>query len=477
VTRSFRAQLTTRFTATMGLAAAVLAVSGYFAVRAVLDRQIEASLLTIASIQASALTDDPTGVMHLHEWALTPDEAQSLHDVTRYVQVWSDAGESLIRSRYLTHDLPLDRSALSRASLGDIVWRSSKLDGIPVRTLYYPLGRMGPDHAPHVLQVAAPLEARDRTLATLRYVLAGTLVLVVVGTFSGSWWQSRRVMRPVHEIIDQTEEIEPGSLGQRISADVATREYERLVRVLNTMLARVDAAIDAQKRFTADASHELRSPLTALRGELELALRKERPPEEYRRVIASALEETDRLTALSANLLTLARSDAGVMQPRPEPLEVVERIRECLAKIRTPAHEKEITLALDASPPVQAACDPVLIDRLLWNLLDNAIKFTPPGGRVEVRAGSTSRGTIEIEVSDTGPGIREGMEDRVFERFRQEDSSRGAREGAGLGLAIVKAIAQAHGGSVAAENRPEGGSRFRVTLPTGEPAREISARA
>ena len=127
--------------------------------------------------------------------------------------------------------------------------------------------------------------------------------------------------------------------------------------------------------------------------------------------------------------------------------------------------------------PVQAACDPVLIDRLLWNLLDNAIKFTPPGGRVEVRAGSTSRGTIEIEVSDTGPGIREGMEDRVFERFRQEDSSRGAREGAGLGLAIVKAIAQAHGGSVAAENRPEGGSRFRVTLPTGEPAREISARA
>jgi len=464
VIRSFRAQLAYRFTAAMALATGLVAVVGYLALRSVLDRQIEASLLSIASIQASALTDDPTGGMHLHEWDLSPEEASSLRDLNRYVQVWSETGESLIRSRYLTDDLPLDRASLARAIAGAIVWHEDTLAGTHVRSLYYPLGRMGPSHAPHVLQVAAPLEARHRTLYLVRLFLAAVLVMVVGGSFLGSWWLADRAVRPVHEIIDQTEDIGTGTLGRRIRTHADTREYQRLVGVLNTMLDRIDAGFDAQRRFTGDASHELRSPLTALRGELELALRRERDPDEYRRVIASALEETERLSDLAADLLTLARSDAGVMQPRMVPVDLGDRVAECLGRVRGQAEAKNIELRLSAPLPVEALCDPGLLDRLVWNLLDNAIKFTTPGGRVEVSLRSEEE-DIVLEVSDTGPGIREDMQARIFERFQRADVSRSSTDGTGLGLAIVEAIVEAHGGRVTAENRPTGGARFRVWFP------------
>lgn len=469
MTRSFRTRLAWRFTGAMGVASALLALSGYLALRAVLDRQIDASLSSIASIQAAALTDDPTGEMHLHEWDLTPQEATFLRDLNRYVQVWSESGESLVRSRALTRDLPLDSASLSRALTGEIAWHEDAFDGTPLRSLYYPLGRMGPEHAPHVLQVAAPLAARHRTLSLVRAFLAGVFVVVTAGTFLGSWWLGNRAIQPVHEIIDQSEAIGGGTLGRRISAHADSQEYERLVAVLNTMLDRVDSAFESQRRFTADASHELRSPLTALRGELELALRRERSPEEYRRVIGSALEETERLSELAANLLTLARSDAGVIEPRLTPIDLTERVADTIDRIANQAAAKSIEIRPHSSGPVPAMVDPALIDRLVWNLLDNAIKFTTPGGHVDVRVHSRD-GHAVVEVSDTGPGLRPGTEERIFQRFQRGDVSRGPVEGTGLGLAIVKAVAEAHDGTVSADNRPTGGARFRVTLPTGHPA-------
>jgi len=323
---------------------------------------------------------------------------------------------------------------------------------------------MGPSHAPHVLEVAAPLEARHRTLYLVRLFLAAVLVMVAGGSFLGSWWLADRAVRPVNEIIDQTEDIGTGTLGRRIRAHADTREYQRLVGVLNTMLDRIDAGFDAQRRFTGDASHELRSPLTALRGELELALRRERDPDEYRRVIASALEETERLSDLAADLLTLARSDAGVMQPRMVLVDLTETAAECIARAGSQAEAKSIELSLSAASPVEGLCDPGLLDRLVWNLLDNAIKFTTPGGRVEVSLRQTEDGVV-LEVSDTGPGIPEDLQSRIFDRFQRADVSRSSTDGTGLGLAIVEAIVEAHGGRVTAENRPTGGARFTVTLP------------
>lgn len=465
--RSFRGQLATRFAIAMVLAASAVATVGYLALRTVLNRQIDASLLSVASIQAVSVTDDPTGQMRFQEWDLTPEEAESLRDLNRYAQVWSEVGVSLLRSRYMVSDLPLDPELLAAASEGP-VWREDEYEGQPIRALYYPLSRQGAPHIEHVLEVAAPLVARDRTLQLVRYFLVAVVLIVGSGTFAGSWWLGASTVRPVHEIIDQTEAIGAGTLEHRISAHADTREYERLVGVLNTMLDRIDEAFETQRRFTTDASHELRSPLTALRGELELALRRDRSPHEYRRVLSSSLEEAERLSEMAENLLTLARSDAGAIEPRLARVELAERVAVVVERLRPRADVLGVDLTVASEGPVRMIGDGALLDRLTWNLTDNALKFAPPGGHVEV-ALATRNGEVVITVSDDGPGIPSADRERVFERFYRSAGSMDPG-GSGLGLAIVRAIANAHGGEAAVENRDEGGAAFTVRLPrTGRP--------
>lgn len=467
--RSLRFELASRYAAAVALGIALLATLGYFILRQALDRQINASLLSVASIQASSVTDDPSGQMDFHEWDVTPEEARTLGDFNRYAQVWSESGESLLRSRYLTEDLPSDPGALHRAASGEIAWSEGRLGDRHVRSIFYPLGRLGASHELHILQVAAPLAARDRTMRTAGLFLAGIVLLVSIGSFIGSWWLAGKTVRPVYEIIEQAEGITGGKTGERISAYAETREFASLVHVLNTMLSRIGEAFDSQKRFTADASHELRSPMTALRGELELALRRERSTEEYRRVIRSALEESVRLSDLADDLLTLARSDAGAMTLRPEQVDVGARVRTTVDRLAPRISEKRLEVAVDEGPGVEGMFDSRLLDQLIWNLLDNAVKFSAEGGSVAI-AVRAEGGRLVLEVADDGPGIPDEAIGMIFDRFSRADDAHGA-EGTGLGLSIVQAVAEAHGGQVTAENRPSGGALFRVRLPLRPPRR------
>lgn len=453
----------------MALALAAVMVLGWLALRETLDRQLDASIFNVASIQAGAVTDDPSGEMQFHEWNLTPEEASSVRELNRWAQVWSEEGESLLRTQYLTRDLPLDTAALRAAAEGELAWTEQGFQGMETRSVYYPLGRLGESHARHVLQVAASLTARDDTLETAAFGLLVIGLFVTAGTFGGSWWLAGRAVAPIRDITGQAEEIGAQTLGRRITAYADTREYQRLVEVLNTMLDRLDAAFEAQRRFTADASHELRSPLTALRGEVELALRKDRSPDEYRRVLESALEEAERLSALADDLLTLARSDAGGIEPRRRETPLHEPVQTALERARPGAAAKQIDLALDGDEDISGYWDPDLLERMAFNLIENAVKYTTPGGHVRARL-LTTDGHATLEVEDTGPGIREEDRERIFDRFYRADASRADIEGTGLGLSIVRAVAVAHGGSVTAENREEGGARFLVRLPrTAEP--------
>jgi len=475
VIRSLRFRLAARVAGGITLALVLISVLSLAGARGFLDREIESSILNVASIQASSLTEGPGGAMRFHEWDLSPDEAAQVRELNRYAQVWSASGEGLLRTQYITEDLPLDRTALQDAAGGRLVTLDQRFQGMPIRSLYYPLERMGPAHARHVLQVAAPLTGRDQLLRQLAWLLGTITLLAGAASFAGGWWLGGRMVRPVHEIMDQAEAMGAGTLGRRISAAVDTREYERLVAVLNGMLARLEGSFEVQRRFTADASHELRGPLTALRGEVEVALRRERNPEEYRRVLRSNLQEVDRLTRLAEDLLTLARSDAGVMQPRLQVTDLAEPAEQVVGRLRARAAEKQIDLRLRASPATRAVVDPGLIEQLLWNLVENAIKFTPRGGRVEVEVGR-SDAHIVLEVRDSGPGLREEDLARVFERFYRADAARTHADdatGTGLGLSIVQAVAEVHGGEAWALNAPSGGALFRVTLPAqhqGDPA-------
>lgn len=444
--------------------AAVAAVT-FFAVRSILDGELDASILNVASIQAASLTDAPSGAMHFHEWELTPDEAASLQDLIRYAQVWQGDGVSLLRNQYMTSDLPLDRDHLAAAAEGTLVWTRTTWNGMPIRALYYPLERFGMAHERHVLEVAAPLTARNEMLTRVGLFLLALTAVMSGATFVGASWLADRAMRPVNEVIDQAEAIGAGSLDRRIHAYAEVVEYRRLVDVLNTMMGRIQGAFEAQRRFTADASHELRSPLTVMRGELELALRRERPSDEYRRVLESTLEEVVRLSRISEDLLVLARSDSGALRPRLEVASLQDVAAHVVDRLRGAAQEKGIAVHLTGEGETVATMDPGLLGQVVWNLVDNALNYTPQGGRVDASV-RRDGDEVVLAVEDTGPGFQDPS--GAFRRFFREDAARTHRTptgGTGLGLAIVQAVVDAHGGVVSAGNRPGGGARVEVRLP------------
>ncbi len=470
--RSFRIELALRAAGAMALSLVVVTIVSVLALGVVLDREIDATVLNVAVIQAASVTDDPGGAMHFHDWELTPQEASSVQDLVRYAQVWHADGRSLLRSQYMTSDLPLDSAHLERSAEGELVWTQGAFEGAPVRLLYYPLERFGAAHERHVLQIAAPTGSRDALVLRVGVFLLFVSLGVTGVTFAGAWWLAGRAIHPVHEVIDQAEEIEATSLDRRIRAYAETHEYRRLVDVINGMLGRIQGAFETQRRFTADASHELRSPLTAMRGELELALRREREPEEYRRVLGSTLEEVVRLSRMAEDLLLLARSDSGAIRAHREPVDIVGVADSVVERLRGQAASKGLSLEVEHEGETTAEVDPVLLRQVVWNLVDNAIKFTPPGGEVRVAVGAVD-GNVCLAVEDSGPGFPGEPTEEIFVRFYRGDRARTHTEegsGTGLGLAIVKAVAEAHGGSASAENGVDGGARVDVRFPRQGPA-------
>jgi len=313
----------------------------------------------------------------------------------------------------------------------------------------------------------------DPSLTRRAMVVAflGVGLLGTGATFVGAWWLAGSAVRPVYEITEQATRIAPGRLGQRIAAHARTDEYRGLVAVLNRMLERLDVAFRNQRRLTADVSHELRSPLTALRGEIEVALRAERSARDYQRVLRSALEEIDRLTTMSDALLLITRADAGLLQVRRAPTDLSAIVEGMLDALQPLIDERglsvERSLAADAG---HALVDPDLVARLIQQLLDNAVKFTPAGGHIRVATAlwEGDGGGVRLVVEDSGPGIAPEDLPHLFEPFYRADEARSRGTGIGLGLATAAAIVRLHGGTIQASKPPGDGTgaRFAVDFPT-----------
>jgi heavy metal sensor kinase len=458
--RSFRLQLALRlanaFTATL----LVIALAIHVSLKTILLQELDKSLSSVASVQAGAIAQSPADDMRLHEWRLSPQEAKAVRDVNWFIQLWDSQGRSPLRSGYLDRDLPLDSAALRRAGAGELVYLTQADDVDRLRVLYYPIERIDPRHAGHVLEVASSIAPLAQTMRRIDIVLAVLAIVGIAGVSAGGWLLAGHALKPVAQITQQAEGIEAGSLGQRITAHARTAEFQGLVAVLNRMLDRLDAAFEAQKRFVADASHELRSPIAAVRGHLEVVRRRERSTAQYEEAIDVALQEVHRLQALASDLLTLARRDAGVLEVRMRRVRLTEVVCEIAASHQALAQAKGLTLNSELASDVIVAGDADLLRRLVRNLLDNAIKFTPSGGEVSLRVGHGT-GTAWVEVADTGSGIAPEHLPHLFDRFYRADLSRDRSSGTGLGLAIAQAIANAHGGQLRVHNRPEGGATFR----------------
>jgi two-component system OmpR family sensor kinase len=298
----------------------------------------------------------------------------------------------------------------------------------------------------------------------LLLAIANPLALLLASL--GGLWLASRALSPVDRLTRAAERIGRGNLSERVEEHRSQDEIGRLARTFNQMISRLEQAFERERRFTADASHELKTPLAVLRGDIEVTLRRERTPDEYRRVLRSSLEEIARLTKLTEDLLTLARSDAGESVLDLEQVQLGQLASEARAYIAPLADSAGVALSYDAPPsPVVVEGDQKRLKQLLVNLLDNAIKYTPAGGSARLALAVEDANAV-IEVTDTGRGIPSAALPHIFERFYRQTDPRDSRvTGFGLGLAISKWIVDAHGGSIEADSQEGRGSTFTVRLP------------
>jgi two-component system heavy metal sensor histidine kinase CusS len=316
------------------------------------------------------------------------------------------------------------------------------------------------------ISVAAPLEATELTLRRLGEVLLWAAPAVLLIASLGGYWISRRALEPVDAITRTAQSIGIENLSQRLEVPASGDELGRLSQTWNGMLERLETAVKRLSQFTADASHELRTPIALIRTTAELTLRRERSSETYREALRQIIDETDRTTRLIEDLLLLARADAGLPAWPMDRVELTPLVRDVCEQGQVLAQERQ--LAISAEVPEQ----PVFVDanhpalrRLLLLLVDNAVKYTPAGGHITVSVALESSGPT-VTVRDTGIGIPDAALPHVFERFYRVDESRNrAAGGAGLGLSIARWIAERHHAQLEAESALGHGSAFRVRFP------------
>jgi heavy metal sensor kinase len=316
------------------------------------------------------------------------------------------------------------------------------------------------------IRAAVPTEPFDRALDNFRDIEKETVPLLVVAASLLGYWLSGRSLAPVKRIIDTAERIGVDSLSQRLEVPRPRDELRRLTEALNAMLERIDASFKRITQFTADASHDLRTPVTVIRTVAEVTLRKPRTNEQYTEALAKILRTSEETTSLLENLLTLARADAGAMAMELRVIDLDVHVRKAQERAILLAGGKSLDIDLRTpGGPVWVRADAIAIDRLLLILLDNAIKYTPEDGFCEIELLAASD-EIQILIRDSGIGIAEHELSLIFERSYRTDSAR-SREtgGAGLGLAIARCIAEMHGGTITAESQIGAGSLFRVSLP------------
>lgn len=459
--QSLRRALAVRFAATLAVGLAATSVAICWGASRVLRHQLDQAIAAAAFLVANELQADAPVV----ERPLPLNASRYRREINRYVVLRDPQGRPVRAVPGWAMDLPADPAALTAARAGAHSYSDARWHDMPMRSVYVAVwAKDGPGD--RVVQVAASL---DQVQTLQRWMLAGLAGIVLLGsaaTLVGAWRLAGSAVQPVEEITQQATHIEAGTLDQRISAHATTDEYRGLVAVLNRMLDRLASAFASQRRFTTDVSHELRSPLTALRGEIEVALRADRSPREYQRVLHSALEEIGRLTTMSEELLLISRADARLITPQRVPTDVNAVVEAALERLRHRILEKELSVerTMDAGDGV-APVDLSLVTRLVDELLDNAVNYSGQGGRLTIRT-ERRPGAFRLVVEDTGPGIPPADLAHLFEPYYRADQARTRGAGTGLGLTTAAAIARLHGGTIRAANRDAGGARFEVDFPT-----------
>ena len=354
----------------------------------------------------------------------------------------------------------LTAAQLSQARYGQL-WATQPVDEERTRLTAAPLA----GHPGLVAVAAVSLEAYDATQSQVARGLAigGVAVVAIAGL--GAFWLARAALSPVERLRRQVAAISGRGDVPGIQVPRTKDEIAALAGTMNELLGRLRSALERERAFVADASHELRSPLAVLRGELELAGRPGRDSRELAAAVRLAAEEAERLSQITDDLLVLARGDSSGLDLRRAQADLRELAARSAGHAAARLAAGKVTCRVDVPPGTLACVDAGRIRQAVDNLLDNALRFAPPGSVIVIAAAADGP-DIRIEVRDDGPGFPPAFLPRAFERFRRPDTGRSREDGgAGLGLAIVQAIAVAHGGRADARNKPAGGAVVTLLLP------------
>jgi heavy metal sensor kinase len=433
--RSFRVQLTAWYLAFFSLLFVLFSIFLYGELSRSLTARLEGTLASEADTAAVLFPDE------LHE--MNGDAAAAAREVVAELKVHGDFVTIREGSRVL--------AASPQPPPGPRDPSATRVVQVTGRTYH--------------IVVSASLDAIHSELALIRRTIFIALPLILALAGIGGYWLATRSLRPLGWMAEQAHRITGSNLETRIRIDNPAEELAVLVTSFNELLSRLDLSFESMRRFVADASHELRTPISVIRGEADVALSQERSPAEYRESLGIVLDEARRLSRLVDDLLNLARADAGRVQLQTHDFYLNDLLAECCRSVQGLANTRGLALECLPGNDLQFTGDEQLLRRLVINLLDNAIRYTPSGGKVTaaLHTGSTS---VQLRISDTGIGIAPADAARVFERFYRAGEARSRQNGGfGLGLAIVRWIAESHHGTVDCASAPDSGSTFTVTLP------------
>lgn len=419
-----------------------------------------------------------TAVRSLEERGFLPliDEEELLSQfpelarIDKFFQIFSPSGTITIRSPNIKqHEVPLSRAALETTFKGQKIFESAKYPNEPpLRLISVPIIYRG--NLLYIVQVGMSMESVEDTLRRFLVLLTIAIPVALAVSLGGGWFLAGRALRPVDAITLAAQRIAAGDLSQRLSVPTAPDEIGRLVDTFNDMIGRLDASFRQIRQFTSDASHELRTPLTVMKGETELVLRRPRPVEDYQSVLESNLEEIDRMTHIVDELLFLSRADMGEVKMESLPVALESLVEDIYRQATLLGQDRNIEVVLGTVMPAVVQGDELRLRELLLNLVENAVKYSHPGGKVEI-ALLTDGQQARLSVTDQGIGIAPADHKKIFDRFFRTDDARAhTKKGTGLGLAICAWIAEAHKGHVEVKSDIGQGSTFTVALPLAKPS-------
>ncbi|MEQ1795690.1 MAG: ATP-binding protein [Nitrospira sp.] len=431
----------------------------YTGLATLLAQHVDRELLTLAKQEATRV--------ELTTGTLTPledDEKDDMREAARSAVVLSPSGAILWKGA-----ATVDRPPLSPAQLADLQLGHTLYDTIApphdgsIRRISLPISNAG--SVRYILQMEISLRLVDDTLHLLILLLAALAAAMIVVGWIGSRWLAHEALTPVEALTATAERISAPSLKARMTLAAPYEEFERLAHVFNAMLDRLHHVFEGQRQFIADAAHEIQTPLTVIKGTIEVALQKSRTAADYRDALVTNLGQVERLSTLTRSLLTLAQFSGDRPPVTLTPLALEPLVQELVKELSPLAEDRRIQLTMESQSVPLVQGDAGRLTQLIVNLLDNALAYTPPDGHITIRLNPTP-GQVRLQIEDTGAGIAPEHLPRLFERFYRADPARDRESGGtGLGLAIVKDIAEAHGGTVAVESTPGQGTLFTVVLP------------